>query len=375
MTTPVDWGTPEPTPRHLLPDPELAMKVLLRVKARIERGGTPPSLALPEDKAGFPKALLLDSNKWIELSRAHHQRPNSAQFLPALRAIRTSAAAGRLVVPMTSVNIEEAAKGRDEQRRRRLAEFMVDLSRNFSTRAISELEEAEIDRAIRVLIFERPPRLPLRSTLLRYGARTIYTTDITPIETPDPRIARACAEVALEPEMTIMSIVGHNHGERFQAALQRDGELGRDRLAAIREIDKNLQPDEKLRRERRSSLRAPQFVELLHRRLLANSVPLAGFYRWVDADENLAAFFDELPSFVVPSVLMFGRDRNTNDPNKVNDAEDYYFLRAAIPYSNFVVTENRWAHIAKAGGLDTRYDTTIVASLEDLPEVLQRASC
>jgi hypothetical protein len=113
-----------------------------RVLARLNRGEAPPSVTLPEFKAEFPKLLYLDMWVWVELSRVHYGLNQAPAAVAALAAIRDALQAKRAVVPMATVNLDEATKHSDEDRRKRLAEFMVDLCRE----AVGSLREPDEDR-------------------------------------------------------------------------------------------------------------------------------------------------------------------------------------------------------------------------------------
>ena len=85
---------------------------------------------LPESKDDFPKCLYLDQCKWIDLERAHYARADGEPFKDALAAVRRAVEAGRLIVPFCGVNFVEAMSHGNLLRRRRLAEFMVQLAGN-----------------------------------------------------------------------------------------------------------------------------------------------------------------------------------------------------------------------------------------------------
>lgn len=112
---------------------ELLEILVGRVVERRARGALPEVRSLPADKTAFPKLLCLDQNQWIYLAQAHANLNGQRERLgAALDAIRTSTAAGRLVVPILGTNAVEAAEPMDGARRERLARFMVDLSHNHS---------------------------------------------------------------------------------------------------------------------------------------------------------------------------------------------------------------------------------------------------
>ena len=92
---------------------ESALTVRSRVVERMNRAEAEPSITLPESKAEFPKLLLLDTNIWVALSQVHHGVKKSPTVSLALAAIREAVETKRLVVPITTTNLDEATKHAD----------------------------------------------------------------------------------------------------------------------------------------------------------------------------------------------------------------------------------------------------------------------
>jgi len=54
----------------------------------------------------------------------------------------------------------------------------------------------------------------------------------------------------------------------------------------------------------------------------------------------------------------------------VNDFRDIEALCVAVVYADVVVTEKSWADMIRRSGLDLRFDTTVLSSVTELPELL-----
>jgi hypothetical protein len=129
--------------------PERAKMMYDRITNRIESGGDLPSITLSMSKADFPKVLCLDMMHWVALSRAHHNTRNpTPEAIVALEAIRKATKKKRLVVPPLAPNIDEAMEHEDEEVRKRLALFMVNLSKNFSMVNYRVTEDQEVAHAV-----------------------------------------------------------------------------------------------------------------------------------------------------------------------------------------------------------------------------------
>ena len=75
-------------------------------------------------------------------------------------------------------------------------------------------------------------------------------------------------------------------------------------------------------------------------------------------------FFVNLPSVYVRSRLIDERDRRFYHVDDPNDIPDLSFLSYSIPYGSIVVTDAKWADISRYIGLDKRFDTKILSVSE-----------
>src|SRR5215470_10532529 len=120
----------------------------------LARAGALPSLpsapAIKALKGSRPRVLILDLLAWVALGQAHYGNPSApAGTADALAAIRASTAAGDLVVPVAGMNLGEAMQRTDEASRRRLAQFMIELSGNCSFISEVQVAKEEFEPGIR----------------------------------------------------------------------------------------------------------------------------------------------------------------------------------------------------------------------------------
>ena len=95
-------------------------------------------------------------------TRAHYGKPEGIQFQPCLEAVRAAVKSGNLVVPFSVWNTIESLIPQDAGRRKRLAEFMVDLSGNKTVLPESVVVAMEIVNAARQLFGMPPAEIPAR---------------------------------------------------------------------------------------------------------------------------------------------------------------------------------------------------------------------
>jgi len=341
---------------------ETIRTIVQRVSARLERGDPQPMATVPEEKTVFPKILCLDQNKWIDLGRAHYGRSDGDEFKGALAAIRRAVTNKRLIVPILASNLAEVSHPSNEARRRRLAEFMVEISGNTSMVNPRPLRRCELKHALASMFVKTRGRCP-RSGTVRWGVFAALGREPS---SDNPMLH----QVLYEPELSVLAMVHATGRDSVEAMRNLD-----KKAAAVAITARNAGLDADTRRLAEygalfaSGTTADQLLEVA----AELQIPRAALDPWLEA--NLVAFAEAVPSIDVASRLLLARDKNSDHKTHQNDLLDFAFLKVAIPYGNIVVTENSWAHLANDGKLGERYQTTILADARSLPEVLKAEGC
>lgn len=86
--------------------------------------------------------------------------------------------------------------------------------------------------------------------------------------------------------------------------------------------------------------------------------------------QAMQALVNGMPSLDTLVTLRERKHQDLGHRWDQHDRTDLHALAVAIPYSKIVITEKRWAHMARASGLAERYDTEIYG-LSDLRRVVQ----
>jgi hypothetical protein len=355
----------DPLSMSTLPDtPEVRAvikTVVERVTARMERGEAPPARVVPRSKDAVPKILCLDQNKWVDLARAHYGREEGKPFVDALAAIRAAVERNTLMVPIMPSNLIEVAEPNDQGRRERTAQFMVDLSGNHSFSKPEPVADLEMNHAIRsVFLGEQVDPFP-REKLVAWG------------------IEFALGRRMVGPEFLVQAL---NEPEASVLALVHA--VGRDGVAEGRRLDERAAEAARVARGRgdRSARVGEELTALFGSGSFATrlygQVEYLGiehklFARWLEGNQE--RFAAGMPNVDVELRLLLARDQNQHHATHRNDLKDFIFLKLAIPYGNMVVTENSWAHLARAEKMDLQYGTTVMADLRDLPTLLAREGC
>lgn len=357
--------------------PERAKIMYDRIANRIEGGRALPAVTLPVSKADFPKVLCLDMMHWVALSRAHHSaRDPTPEAIAALDAIRSATKKNRLVVPVLASNVHEAMEHENEEVRKRLALFMVNLSNNFSMVNHMVTEDQEIARAIENHIVGTSTLPPVRPTIVQWGfTAAALGRDINP-KTKNKRKAVLLQQFSKEPEISVASLVAARDPEAIKAIRQREQE-SLALMESARETDKHLSRVERWSRALYHVLKDGhgRLPETIGAHLAARGLSRGTYLRLLEDPERRLRFIGDLTQYYVKWMLFYERDRSRDERYQANDYKDGSFLAQAIAYANVVVTEKRWTQHANNTGVAEQYATQVLKSLKGLPEALAREDC
>jgi hypothetical protein len=349
-------------------------QLILRVSERLRRGEDPPYRPAPDAKTSFPKILCLDFNKWVDLARAHYDVKGGAEFRPALNAVRHAVDRGYLLVPIAGANAQEVMAPNDEGRRRRTAKFMVELSRNHSLVADTEVVIPEMRAACLRATGKSAPPILIRTRLVQWGMSAAIAGRVPLIRTGEAAMDRLLAQTMHEPEVSVEALVRTQSRERAADFREEDAETTRI-VSEIRKVDATLAFEERQRRELANLLRDGALAAQLREVVAALGLNGDGFFERLFADDNWVRFASDVPGIDVMSTLMLHRDRNLDHATHVNDWRDLAFMRVAIPYANFIVAERSWGQIARSCGIAKKYGTQVIADAKELPALLEREGC
>jgi hypothetical protein len=330
---------------------------------------------LPEAKTDFPKCLYLDQNKWIDLARAHYEKPVGEQFKPCLEAVRAAITSGKLLVPFSVTNAIESMITRDEGRRKRLAEFMVDLSGNKSMLPESAIAPTEITNAVRKLFGATATEIPRRS-LVQTGILHATGMEQEFRGMLPPPFGAGFAAFMNTPEKTVEFLMGLG-SKRDHIDTARAGEAGaRDIFEADRTAFASMGLAERLQVELYGLFdKNSKYRAALKAALVTLGRTVAEFKSEMENDEKLAEFIASIPNFDVFITLRIERERDKERKVEHNDIRDIDWLSVAVPYSIVVVSERYWGGKIAAAGLAANYDTVLLNNLQDLPTQLSAMGC
>lgn len=353
---------------------ENARAVCERVLARINGGEGPPSLTLPESKAEFPKLLCLDMGIWVELARVHYGKSLDPGASAALAAIREATRTRRVVAPITTTNLDEATKHPSEDRRKRLAEFMVGLSGNFSLLNGAVTRDHQIDCAVeKYLGVETLPSI--RPYLIHWGLDAAGLGRPARLPAMDPEYVELVQQTLLEPEQSVVNLI-YALDAGYHAKMRQLEEGLVPVVDAARQADVHLPVKERMAGAFRYFLTSTNsYTRRIMFALVRRDVSEQAYVDLATDEARLMRFAEDLHQLYIWTRIQYERDRSGNDNPARNDSRDGSFLGQAIAYANIVVTEKRWAHLANRTKIATRYGTRVIGRVDELPDSLKQEGC
>lgn len=302
-----------------------------------------------------------------------HGRPGGEPFREALDIARHSAEAGLVSFPLSTAHYIETWRAGDPQRRRRLAQTMIELSRARTIARPPDLCDNELDAFLARAFPGIPTQKPWPVFGWSYGHVTHLSSNIT----------EGMVHLGLEVQQLAERPAGFDHygrGHRDFADLYRDGEQGladwsrsgvevpelREAIlaaSAVVEIYENIEwalgraglPRDALGPigHARPDLPGDRVHEILNQLL-----PIAqGFIR-------------ELPTRDAALRLRAMRHQNPETKWESNDLNDIAYLACAVVHCDVIVTERQWVHELRRSGLLEKHATEAIDDVRKLPEVL-----
>ncbi|HEY7425706.1 MAG TPA: hypothetical protein VH682_15865 [Gemmataceae bacterium] len=330
---------------------------------------------LPDSKDGFPKCLYLDQNKWIDLSRAHYGRPDGEAFQPALKAVREAVQSGRLVAPMSIVNLLEATSHKKPEPRERLARFMVDLSGNLAILPFMAVYPWEINNAVRAA-FSDLLLLRIRAAIVVRGVHNALGKRMRIDGLPPEEEAKVIEELN-GPDMSVKLLLAEGNARNLHETARK----GDEEIAQICERKRAAAAAAKLSPEQRLGCEVAELCsqgvgrQWFMKGLKEVGVSLEDCFAQLRAKNKEKEFFRGMPSINVFLSLIATRDQELTRPIDRNDYKDIMGLAVAMPYCNLVVSEKHWGHMAKRLKFDKQYDTILITDARELPEKLAAIGC
>ncbi|HEX4792523.1 MAG TPA: hypothetical protein VH370_01960 [Humisphaera sp.] len=310
------------------------------------------------------KPVYLDQMHWISLAQAYYgifkgKRARDVREVLDIALLKVQN--GLATFPLSAVHIMEIAKAPDKDRRRRLARFVVELSRGTSILPQVAIVAKQILPAVQRLFSDCTPV----DTVSVFGAGMNFAFGEHFIDDWDFRLrypgsARLLSAIANSPE-AMEYVLGDGDEAENRASIAG---LRQQEFRMATRADTLRQKTQHYSRKERQTIYSALLLNDLSldicRALSSLGRPQGDFFQ---LGERTLQLVDDIASLYVERELVIERDSQTTRPPKGNDMLDIAALSAAIPYCHIVVTEKMWTHISNVRLIGSRFGTTVTHDL------------
>ena len=322
------------------------------------------------------KVIYLDQNIWICLAQAYYGRNRNPDDAKVCKAVLKASESDKVIFPLSAVHMVETHRNNQQQRRERLIDFMIEVSKMYTIPNYEYLIYAELYRAI---IKRLDPEV-FQEMIKRLDPR--YFQQIINYFYPAVNIKDFIIRKGISNMLANNEIKGLDNKEAFIRVCKN--EEASNVVRANRYLD-YIRADniEKWRnqvicwnedRNRRSdAFFSKAFVDEIVGKIVRIKHLELDFPKEVLSPKELCSnqndiinFSKDVPTFDVFSELFRRRLNDYNKPLETNDFYDIASLAVAIPYCDIVVAEKKFSAIAKDAKLDKIYNTIILSSIKEL---------
>jgi hypothetical protein len=313
--------------------------------------------------------VYLDQLHWVSLARAATDHPAGRNFKRILKAVGDAVDIGKASFPISSHHYYENHKQHDVRRRHHMASVMAGVSQYDTIASLHDVLPGELDDALHAR-FGRPQ---LTRPVLAFGSGVEHAFGATRSVLPIPdgldlalkeRIYAAIQFAMLGGDTTPLGLVPSQlpsafslFDEYFRSSRQRLNDLAVAGRIARRDVGRKLAAGALL------DIIDPLNDALRLAKVTFEEFEALGESGWIE-------FIHDLPSRDVHLELLQLRHRNPQKAWDANDLTDVSALAIAVPYCDVVVTERLWADLVKRARLDKKYNTVVLANLNDLVDLL-----
>jgi len=311
--------------------------------------------------------VFLDTNKWIELARGHYDRVTESKVVA--QTVAATSDSGEATFPISVAQLEETTKNRNPERRRRLAEFILRVSKGWTILPAPRIVDFELENACGSYL--GLPVLGLQTLAIKKGVSQIFGAKGQLVyKKPNARLPQEIEKQilnAIESPSTLLRSMTDWADERVSKESEKIGVQYARKVEAIRKKQFRLIKNPEQRHN-------AEFAKILRDMIPKIMVYFYGvgrdpapFLESILADkDSVLRFLHTVPTSFCNVELSFYRDEQKQRPVQPNDLNDIAMLSIALPYTDAVVTERMWYRAIIQSKLDGLRPTRAFSKLTDL---------
>jgi hypothetical protein len=318
------------------------------------------------------KIIHLDQKDWIDLARGYNDQ--APEHRKIARIVVSKADSGEAIFPLSLIHFSETVRNLNTERRKRLAKYMMLVSRGWAVLPFPMMFLPELQNAILREI--GLPGYNLQGIAIKKGLSqlvgakgTIVSKD--PRKAVPPQVEKYLLERIESPE-TLLLLMELGLGESFikesySNAIATVGKLEQIRRSWQSRIrDNNLLRRAIITEYLINSIGPPLMTSLLN----IHMNPKAFLRIHLTNRQSITQFFQWMPANYCYAQLTLYRDMLKARKIQPNDTHDIISLAMALPYADVVLTEGMWQTAVQQTKLDELRPTTVLRSVTELLPVL-----
>jgi hypothetical protein len=324
-----------------------------------------------ERPSALPLIVHLDEKDWIELSRGYYGIDPS--FTSASEAVVRAAEIGRAMFPLSIVHFSETIRNLNQERRMRLARFMVAVSKGWTIAPPITFIKWEIENACRKLV--GIPQYNLVGLLIRKGVSNLLGAR-GEIRVKDPNSSTISQDQIqqilekIESPETLLWLLQNGFAQSHLQRIRRRAEVYAEEIERTRSQLYRV-PDKKERHKRAKGM---HFVK----DYIAQKVVVFMLSHGMNPDfaellgdpDKVTQFLKSMPVSNCLFELSFFRDMQRQRRVQPNDLNDITSLSVALSYCDVVLTEPMWQAVINSRNLDKLRPSKVMRSAIQLAPIL-----
>jgi hypothetical protein len=324
------------------------------------------------------QVIHLDQKNWIELARGYYGR--APEFQKIAQEVVEKSEAGLAIFPLSITHFDETVKILNQERRKRLAKYMMLVSQGWTILPAPMIIEPEIEDACHKHL--GLPRYDLQKFAIKKGLSHLVgaQSDIE-MEVKDSSnlilkerdledLKRYLLGKVDSPEMLLWFM--ERGREKWELMKRQEWEkVTTEKLEQIRLGSQSEIRDNDLRH--RVAI-VEYFLKVINPKVITylysiNVDPRVFIDKFLNSLTKDLQFFLSLPTSCCLVELSHYRDMQRGRKISSHDINDIMSLSIAIPYSDVVLTETMWQQAISQTKLDELRPTTILRSAKGLATV------
>lgn len=319
--------------------------------------------------------IYLDQNAWILLARRVLATEQSGVSDSLVETILDKSEQREWVFPLSIVHHMETMARLDDRSRVSLARVMSDISRNHSVLPYVTIEDMELRNSVYRLHDIKPFDIHkeiITNDFFRAAGLDGNSLSVEgDLDSQSRYIFETFAQQLLERTDLFFRYMSQTPNRETVTRINIEKRRDQDKLVQMREELYKIPVQ-----HRYKAFVAKEYLAKFSTKLIglahefgvtcSDLVPDSVF----KTEESTQRFLLSVPSFDTMVNLMFQICRNPERLFHENDFHDMVFLAVAVPYCDVVITEKSWVHHIRQAGLDTKYDTIVLKSIDDLLDLV-----